>query len=368
VSDPEPYQLQEKRQIKERVKELGCLYHISRLISRRDATLFEILDEVVQVIPSAWQFPELAGARIEVDGHSHCSAGFVASHWLQQCVLIAGGRTVGTLTVIYSEECPEQDEGPFLFEERNLLNTIAQQLGEVIERIKAEEQVRIYQNKMRALAAELAVSEQRERRTIAEGLHDRIGQSMAMLNLRLGAAFQMLPDGESRDILSYARGLVGEIISDIRSLTFELCPPILYELGFGAAVSWLVEQTRQRYGLEASLRENGNQVNLVEEVLVTLFQGVREVLANVAKHAHARRVEVEVCWQSDELRTVVEDDGVGFNTEEVRKCRMKEGGFGLFNLQERLEYLGGRLDIFSERGSGTRVIMVAPLHSLNLKR
>ncbi|MBN1944485.1 MAG: sensor histidine kinase [Bradymonadales bacterium] len=351
---------EQAQQLEERVKELNCLYRISRTFDRREAQLPEILREVVQIIPAAWQCNEVAGARIQLAEQEFRSNRYVDGPWLQQCPVIAFGRRVGELAVSYSESRPERDEGPFLLEERNLLNTIAQSLGEIVERKWTEQRLEKYRNRLRSLAAEVALSEQRERRRLAEALHDRIGQTLAMVNIRLGAAVESAHDEETARSLREIRALVGELVADTRTLTFELCPPILYEMGLEAALGWLVDQAAEQYGIRVELQEQGQALTLPEEIQVTLFQSVRELLNNIAKHARAQAALVEIRWSTDGVQVAVQDDGVGFDPALARRRGMVNGGFGLFSIQERLDHLGGEVVIQSERGQGSRVILKAP--------
>jgi len=126
-------------QLRERVKELNCLYSISKLIQAADLSLHEILRGTLERIPPAWQYPEVTVARIVLDGHTYETPGFRETIWKQSCDIRVLTETAGALEVYYLEERPREDEGPFLKEERKLLEAIAEQLGRVIERIRAEQ-------------------------------------------------------------------------------------------------------------------------------------------------------------------------------------------------------------------------------------
>jgi signal transduction histidine kinase len=144
-------------------------------------------------------------------------------------------------------------------------------------------------------------------------------------------------------------------------LTFELSPPVLYELGFEAAMEWLVRQMREQHGLSTEFRGDGQTKPLEDNVRVLLFQAVRELLVNVAKHAQARNVTVSTQMAGDEIRVDVEDDGVGFDVSQAGSHDYKTGGFGLFSIRERLGHIGGYLNVESKPGVGTRITLVAPI-------
>jgi signal transduction histidine kinase len=232
----------------------------------------------------------------------------------------------------------------------------------IAERKKAEEQVCAYQDKLQSLTSELFLSEERERRRIATNLHDQIGQTLAFAKFKIKALRQWAAAAGLDHLLDEVKGLVEQAISDTRSLTFELSPPVLYELGLVAAIEWLARKTQQEHGITVRFHDDGQVKPLDEDFRVVLFQVVRELLVNVVKHAQARHVNILMRRDSDALRIVVEDDGIGFAPSEKQSYAASSTGFGLFNIRERLNYLGGQMKIKSERGYGTRITLLAPLN------
>jgi signal transduction histidine kinase len=145
-------------------------------------------------------------------------------------------------------------------------------------------------------------------------------------------------------------------------LTFDLSFPILYELGFEAAVAaWLVDQIQEKHGITTEFEEDKQPKPLDDDVRVLLFRDVRELLINVVKHANAKKVKVSIRKVGSEMYVSVEDDGRGFDTKKVAATAAKKGGFGLFSIRERLEQLGGHLEIESAPGCGTKATLIAPL-------
>lgn len=128
----------ERRRIEERSKELNCLYGISRLIEKRGITLEGILQGTVDLLPRAWQYPETARARITLDGHHYTSQSFSEGRWRQAAEITVDGAGVGAVEVFYVQAGPECDEGPFLKEERSLINAVAARMGSLIELKRAE--------------------------------------------------------------------------------------------------------------------------------------------------------------------------------------------------------------------------------------
>ena len=125
-------------EVGERIKELNCLFKISRLMERRRLTLKQILQGIVELIPPAWQYPEITCAKIMIDSQEFSTENFEETQWKLTQNIVVDARTAGTLAVYYLKDKPESDEGPFLKEERDLVNTIAERIGRIIERNKAQ--------------------------------------------------------------------------------------------------------------------------------------------------------------------------------------------------------------------------------------
>ncbi|MGM0452952.1 MAG: AAA family ATPase [Thermodesulfobacteriota bacterium] len=218
-----------------------------------------------------------------------------------------------------------------------------------------------YQAQLRSLSSELSLAEERERRRLATQLHDRIGHALTTASMKLRLLQnQNNGDAESAGITEDIYGLIEQSIADTQSLTFELSPPILYDLGLEAALDWLAEQTRARHPITVSIIDDMQDKPLDESFRVLLFQAARELLFNVVKHAGATAVTISIAREGEQIRLAIEDDGVGFNPE-APESSSKKGGFGLFSIRERLAHQGGRLEINSTRGSGCRITMISPM-------
>jgi PAS domain S-box-containing protein len=139
-------------ELQERIKELDCLYGISRLIERAGLSLPEILQGTVALIPPAWQYPDIACARIVLGSQEYQTDGFRETIWRQSRDIRVHGKLAGRIEVCYQEERTEEDEGPFLQEERNLLDAIAERLGRVVERVRTEQTLRESEQRYRALS------------------------------------------------------------------------------------------------------------------------------------------------------------------------------------------------------------------------
>ena len=221
----------------------------------------------------------------------------------------------------------------------------------------------------KALASELSYAEERERRRIAIGIHDDLGQKLIMVKFRLQALKASVSDRNMQTALSKECIMMDDILEDIHSLTFELSNPLLYEVGFESAMkSWLKTEIQKNAGLKCEFTSDDKKIELDEDVKIVLFKAARELLINIVKHAKAGTVKVGIAKRNNEVEVTVEDDGAGFDVSKLGLPSAKAGGFGLFSIKERLEYIGGQLEIESQPGKGTRAVMTAPVKNSKQER
>jgi PAS domain S-box-containing protein len=233
--------------------------------------------------------------------------------------------------------------------------------AEIKTRKQAQTKLLVYQSQLRSLASELSLAEERTRRQIATDVHDHIGQNLAIAKMKLQLLAETVHAPGDRLTVDEIGDIIAATIESTRTLTFEISPPVLYELGFEAAVEWLLRKARKQRHLETDFQTDGRKKPLDETVCVFLFQAVRELLMNIAKHAGAKNVTVSVRRLNDDIQVSVADDGVGFNTKKLESLQPNPAGFGLFSIRERLSYIGGKLRIHSAPGKGTEIIIIAPL-------
>jgi PAS domain S-box-containing protein len=233
---------------------------------------------------------------------------------------------------------------------------------DITDRKKAEEKIREHEEQLQLLASELSLAEERERRRIAAGIHDDIAQKLALAKLELQTIQNTISDRDVLTSLGNQCEIMDNIMEDARTLTFELSNPLLYEIGIEAAIeSWLTEQIHKKCGIKCKFVSQGADINLDEDIRVALYQGVRELLTNVVKHAKAKKVEVHIVKDYNQISATVKDDGIGMKKLKYHPSESEKRGFGLFNIKERLEHLGGNLNIKSTPKKGTNITMTIPL-------
>jgi signal transduction histidine kinase len=228
------------------------------------------------------------------------------------------------------------------------------------ERQQVERELDRSRERLRALASELTLAEARERRRLASILHDEVGQGLALSRIKLGLLGHWLTTDTAQAAFAELRELFAGMSKRIRSLTFELSPPILYQLGLAAALEWLGEKLEKEHGLRCRVDCDRDSEPVDEAVSILLFQSVRELLANASKHARASAVLISITVAGGWVTLTVGDDGIGFDPQAVSQLAHRRDSFGLFSIGERMRYVNGSLEIDSAPGRGTRVTLSAP--------
>lgn len=340
----------------ERAKELRCLITVSSVLANRRLALSDALARVVEEIPRGWQLPALAAARLRLNDAEWTSPGFEETRWMMGQVISSKGSPIGSIDVAYCT--PPSLEPVFLPEESQLLQAIADRITDLVELDAAQTALGAYQDELRSLASQLAITEERERRELATYLHDRIGQELALVKLRLESLRGRAKDDAGNQTIDEVCEIAAEMIRETRTLMFEISPPILHELGLAPAIEWLADTIRAKHGLAVEVDTEPVAV-VGDDLKSLLFRSTRELLNNVVRHATARTAVVRVRASATSVRIEVEDDGRGFEQPRVSPVST-ESGFGLFSIRERLAHLGGRLEVFSKVGRGTRAVIEVP--------
>jgi len=225
------------------------------------------------------------------------------------------------------------------------------------------EQLLASQKQLRSLASELSLAEERLRHRIAIDVHDNISQSLVLSKIKMHSLAKSLASSKFSVTLKEILELTNQTIDRTRTLSLELSPPVLYELGFEAAIRWLVRRISEQNNLLGKFNDDGLNKPLHHNVRVLMFQCIRELLVNVVKHANAQSIKVSSKRIDKQVQVIVEDDGVGFDVPEGSSMDYESGGFGLFSIKERLGHIGGTFEMDSVPGKGTRITITAPIRS-----
>ncbi len=220
---------------------------------------------------------------------------------------------------------------------------------QVAERQRAEQEVR-------KLASQLSEAEDAERRRLAQDIHDALGQTLSVVKLNLMAAATELGEGRQYDRLITSLPMVDDLIRQTRTLIFDLHPPMLEDLGLVPTLQRIGDELSAQTGIHVIVSESGDPQKLPTPLLNYLFRAVKELLNNAAKHGGARDIVAAVYWRPDSIRIVIDDDGRGFDPSEALAPKSRRG-LGLPGISQRIATLGGEMQIESEPGQGSRIIL-----------
>ncbi len=467
-------------QLGERVKELGALHLAAQIFQDTQKTTSDVLEEIASILPAAWQYPDISAARVTYGGAESTTPNYSDTLWKQSAAFATKDGKQGAIEVGYLEERPNEVEGPFLAEERDLINTLAYDLAVFLERKHAEKslseseeryrelfenardaiyvhdlsgrytsvnraaeqlvgfsreqilgkhfsnfvsprdlkEVRtnlcrklddenetvyevnvvtragqrvpveissrlIYENgvavgiqgtarditdrrraqeALRMYSQRLIQAQEAEREKIARELHDQIGQVLTAVRINLQSIQRSYGSDENIPRFDESIAIVDEALGSVRELSIELRPSLLDDLGLTAALRWYVDHYSQRTGITAEVL-NGSKEDgrLPRELETACFRIAQEALTNVARHAQASSVSVQLQRSREKMWLTVIDDGVGFDIDDLRQNMQTASALGLRGMEERALAVGGFIKIDSGLGRGTRVHATFPL-------
>jgi signal transduction histidine kinase len=371
------------------------LHDAARFLQRPDRTPRDVLGWVLEILTDTLRCREPGAARAEFGRAARATAGYRATPWTTRAEFETTRGTRGCIEVAYPDAPPEASEEASFADDQGLVRSLAEMLRAYFEHQEADaeltnardlleetvrertEELRVAKSaleaqhdvhrrdkneitrqsaRLRELAREVALAEERQRRAIALDLHDHLGQALAFIRMQLSDLQGDVVFSGFEGRIEGITSLLDKAIAYTRTLTAQISPPVLYELGFQPAVAWLADQVSSKHGLPVRVHATGDASVEEEAGRIMLFLAVRELLINAVKHSNARRAEILLDGDDDTVRVEVRDDGEGFDPE-APTCRE---GFGLFSIAERIRSLGGTVHIDSAPGTGTRVALTIP--------
>jgi signal transduction histidine kinase len=229
----------------------------------------------------------------------------------------------------------------------------------VTERVRADEALRRSQTDLRELASGMDSVREQEKSRIAREIHDELGQALTALKLDVAWLAERLPAGQTAAAgkLNAMDAMIDATVAATRRISADLRPLVLDDLGLVSAAEWLVQEFTQRTGIPCELAVRSPDLELKDPQATAIFRILQESLTNVARHAQARRVEVDLARANGAVTLSVRDNGRGFNLGDPRR----PSSFGLMGLRERVSLLGGEVRIESQPGRGTVLHVQIPL-------
>ena len=269
--------------------------------------------------------------------------------------MVVADRAIGGLCMVWWKE-----RRAFLPSEIDLAEGVARQAAIAVANSRLYQDEQEARAALRRLSQRLMEVQEAERRRLAFELHDEIGQSLTALKLNVemaGAAVSGSPAAKLQDGIQ----LADRVLKQVRSLSLDLRPAMLDDLGLAAALRWYVTQQAERAGLAA--RVEIGDTRLPAAIEIACFRIVQEAVTNVLRHAGAGRVFVDLHAQRDRLELAIEDDGAGFDVTAARRGIRSGRSLGLLSMEERVSLIAGEMSIDSAPGRGTRIHVSCPLTS-----
>ncbi|MGA9236408.1 MAG: PAS domain-containing protein [Desulfobacterales bacterium] len=342
--------------VKERVKELNCLYDISALGYKPQVSLDENIQGIVNLIPPAWQYPDVVCSRIILEGEEFRTPNFKETPWRQSCEIILNQEHIGRVEVFSLKEMPERDEGPFLAEERLLIEAIAEHVSRNVERHRSEESIK-------SLSGDLIRIQESERHRISRDLHDKVAQDLASLKIAIETLFRDIPEivcSQSSKISNILK-ILEESIRSVRKISYDLHPAGLDDMGIAVALEMLCNEYSEHNAIDIGFHAAGiEKLKIDSNTQINLYRIVQEGLNNICRHAEAKNVRIKLVAAYPNIILRMEDDGKGFEIQKRMRETVFEKRMGLMSMRERANLLGGKMRITSKEGEGTKVVVKFP--------
>jgi len=369
--------------LSERVKELNCLYGISRLYENGNATIDDILRGVVGLIPPAWQYPDITCVRIKLEDRDIKTANFRKTAWCQFQAIMVNGKKFGTIEVCYLLEKPESDEGPFLKEERNLIRVIAERLGNMIEHKTAENNLKtLYQREQelyKKLQLEMQFRADLTRKLIHE-LKTPLTSLVASSQLLYEETHEKKLERLAQHIWNGANNLNNRVdeLHDVTRGEMGKLKLVLKKVDIINLVQSLIEETgalARQYGISIELEIN-KSLPEIEADPERIRQIVFNLINNACKYAReGKKITIKILKRSGAILIEVKDYGPGIPAS--RQANLFEPGYqitdsgsttgglgiGLALCKMLVELHGGRIWVDSTVGKGSSFFFTMPVKS-----
>ena len=233
---------------------------------------------------------------------------------------------------------------------------------DITERKEAEEALRKANRQLQILSRRRIQMQEEERRHLARELHDQIGQLLTAGNINLQSARKTKDRRAMTRKLDETSAILEQILGQVRQISFDIRPPVLDDLGLAPAMRWMVDDTAARAGLTAEFFADPNLKRGDLESETACYRVGLEAVANVVRHAQARKIWMELRNVDNALQLLVRDDGIGFDAADAEK-RVRRDRLGLVGMRERATAVGGQFECKSARGRGTEIRASFPISS-----
>ncbi|MCP4678966.1 MAG: PAS domain-containing sensor histidine kinase [Deltaproteobacteria bacterium] len=369
--------LDTEARLRERVKELSCLYEVVRIADRPGASFDEVLQEIAELLPPAWQYPEITSGRIILDERVYCKDGFKETSSMQSAKIVVGGEIRGCIEVVYLEQRPQLYEGPFLKEERNLINALGREISGIVERHQAREETAQLEEQLRhadrlATIGQLAAG-------VAHELNEPLGNILGFAQLAEKA--DGLPKTVGNDLNKIVEACLHarEIVSKLRIFARQM-PAQKKEADLNEIVSdglFFIESRCAKQGIE-TIRDLDETLPVITADSGQLLQILTNLTVNaVQAMPDGGQMTVRTYARELEVALVVEDTGAGMSPELQKKIFLpffttkdvdQGTGLGLSVVEGIVKAHGGTIEVSSRLGVGSRFEVRLPISDSNVEQ
>jgi len=338
-------------EVKKRLKELNCLYGISKIIENKDFLLEEILQKIANIIPAGFQHPKKVSCQITHNSKTYFSQKFKPSHWHIIHEIKSQNKIIGNIVIYHHHDNQSICENLFLDEEKHLILRVKERLSRLFDYHKIE-------NEVSYLTQILMKVQESNNIKIASIIHDDLGQSLYALKLKVQSLNLSKEEEEEEAKYKNIINLTDDIIEHARSLSHNLAPISLQSLNFTDTIKELIDTTERLNQFEINLELDIFSKYIKNKWDINLFRIVQEALHNIVKHSKAKTIDIISKKENDFLILNIIDDGNGFSDDYLEKNKK---ALGLFLMRERAAILGGKISYKSIKQKGVNIELKIPI-------
>ncbi|TXD45813.1 PAS domain S-box protein [Polaribacter sp. IC073] len=246
----------------------------------------------------------------------------------------------------------------------NEINYFVTSARDISQWVLAKEEIQKYQRSLQELTTEITMIEEKQKKEIASNIHDHLSQSLVISNMRINELKKNPTLKLIQEDLKFIESHITDALENSRKITYELSPPVLYQLGIIEALHWLLEEVENTHKIKCQLNNNNNisHIKLSDEASILLYRSIQEVITNAIKHAKASLITLDFEKNEFGVNIFIIDNGLGFEASALDHLKNHSGsGFGLFTVKERIRNIRGEFTISSEINKGTTIKIFVPL-------
>lgn len=245
--------------------------------------------------------------------------------------------------------------------EANRIVSIVSSTRDITKAVNAKNEIQEYQTSLQRLTTEISLIEEKQKKEIAANIHDHLSQSLVISKMRITDLEKKDGLKNIKEDLEFIKKHISDALENSRKITYDLSPPVLYQLGLIDAIDWFLDETKENYGINFQFNSNVDNIHLSEFKSILLFRCIQEAVTNTIKYAEASLITLNLKKDAETVTIVIADNGKGFDISKLNNNVDSGSGFGLFAVRERVRNMNGELEITSEINFGTKIKIFVPL-------